>query len=134
MAGTLSAYKVHTGTTAPVIVRPSAPKVISRPQRSAKELKIEAKRSNIYAFRIILVSVALFSLLVSPILIRVQIMETSAEIDKIQAQYSEAQSENARLESEVKAMYSENNIASYAEDELGMIKKDNCRINYYSVE
>lgn len=126
--------KGAAGSAAPKISRPAKPKLVKEKVRSEKELKKEAKISRIYTLRILVASLILLLLVGSLIYGRVQIMEISAEAEKLQTEYKEAQSENVRLESEVKSMYSIGNISSYAEDKLGMIKKDTYQVNYFSVD
>ncbi len=122
------------GSAAPKISRPAKPRLVKEKARSAKELKREAKASRINALKVLIASALLLVLVGSLIYGRVQIMEISAKADELQVQYREAQSENVRLESEVKSMYSIGNISAYAEDELGMIKKDTYQVNYFSVD
>lgn len=122
------------GSAAPKISRPAKPRLVKEKARSAKELKREAKASRINALKVLIASALLLVLVGSLIYGRVQIMEISAKADELQIQYREAQSENVRLESEVKSMYSIGNISAYAEDELGMIKKDTYQVNYFSVD
>ena len=121
-------------TAAPEIKRPAKPRLVKEPVRSKKQLKEEAKAARLYAVKVLSVSAVLLVLLGSLILGRVQIMEISSQADKLRVQYNEAISENVRLESEVKSMYSIDNISAYAEDELGMIKKDGYQVNYFSVD
>ncbi len=121
-------------SAAPKIKKVPAPQLVPERKRSKREIEREAKLSRVFAFRILTLSAVLLVFLGMLIYGRVQIMNVASEVDKLQTQYIEAQSENVRLESEVKEMYSVNNIVTYAEEELGMVKKDNYQINYFSVD
>ena len=122
------------GTAAPKINRPAKPYVVPKKPRSKQAIKREEKAARIYTVKILFVSVITIILIGSLIFGRVKIAEISAETEAISAQYREAQSENVRLQSEVKAMYSGSNVAAYAEDKLGMIKKDCYQVNYFSID
>lgn len=126
--------KNRMGTAAPKINRPAKPTIVREPARSKKQLKAEARAARLYAAKVLTVSAVLLVLLGTLIFGRVKIMEISSQAEKLQIQYNEAISENVRLESEVKSMYSIGNISAYAEDELGMIKKDCYQVNYFSVD
>ncbi len=122
------------GTAAPKIKQPVKPHLVPKKPRSKSAVIREEKAARVYTVKILVVSVVMLLLVGSLIFGRVKIMEINAETEALAAQYKEAQSENVRLESEVKAMYSINNISTYAEEKLGMIKKDCYQVNYFSVD
>lgn len=122
------------GTAAPKIKQPVKPHLVPQKPRSKSAVKREEKAARVYTVKILVVSVVMLFFVCMLIFGRVKIMEINAETEALRAQYKESQSENVRLESEVKAMYSINNISSYAEDKLGMIKKDSYQVNYFSVD
>lgn len=126
--------KNRIGSAAPEIKKVAKPRLVKAPVRSQKELQREAKAARLFTAKVLAVSAVLLVLLGSLIYGRVMIMEVSSQADKLQVEYNEAISENVRLQSEVKAMYSIENISAYAEDELGMIKKDGYQVNYFSVD
>lgn len=126
-----------TGTSAPKIKNkpaPAKPKLVPSKPRSRRDIKKEEKTARIYAVKALLVSLVMVLLIGSLIFGRVRIMEISAETDAVRTQLKEAQSENIRLDSEVKAMYSISNVSAYAEEKLGMIKKDCYQVNYFSID
>ncbi len=126
--------KNSMSTSAPKVSRPAKPKLVREPARSGRQLKSEARAARVYTLKVLTVSAVLLVLLGTLILGRVKIMEISAQAEKLRTQYNEAVSENVRLESEVKSLYSIGNISAYAEDELGMIKKDCYQVTYFSVD
>ena len=109
------------------------PYAVPKKKINSKQLKNEEKASRIWAFRIIAICAALLVVFGSVIYGRAKIFELEKEYKDLETQYNEAQSEKIRLESTVESMYSIGNISAYAETNLGMIKKDSCQINYYSV-
>lgn len=112
---------------------PVKPHVVKAKPRTKKELKKEARYSSRISLKVMCLSVVLLLLAGSLIYCRVVLDELETKANELQTRYSEAQSENIRLESAVDSMYSINNISSYAEEKLGMIKKDSYQVSYYSV-
>lgn len=121
-------------SAAPQVAKPERPKPVPNKPRSRAELRNEARESRRSAFKILFISAVLLLLLGSNIYGNVVILELEAEKETLSQNYSEAQSENVRLESLVSSTYSINNISAYAEEKLGMIKKDNYQTLYFSVE
>lgn len=119
---------------APVIKEKVKPKLVPNKPRTKAQLKEESKRAFWSSVSILMVSAFLLVTVGSLIYGRVKIMEITYEIDDLKAVYSEQLSENVRLESEVKKLCSINNISAYAEEKLGMIKKDEYKIFYFSVD
>ncbi len=119
---------------APQIDIPVKPIAVPKKPRTKKELKNEARYTRFEAIKIIVISLMLLLLLGSSVYCNVVVMELESEKTKIETTIKEAQSENVRLRSEVDAMYSIDNISAYAEETLGMIKKDSYQINYFKVD
>ena len=121
----------------------AAPKIKTQPQiqphlvkskpRSRSELRREAKYSRLRALKVLAVSAILLILAGSLIYSRVVLFEIEEQTKALNTQCSELESENIRLKSQVDSMYSIGNISSYAEDKLGMIKKDSYQVNYFSI-
>lgn len=124
----------RNSSAAPVIEKPAKPRLVPTKPRTGKELDREAKIARINAVKIIAVTMVMVVLLGSLILCRVKITEYTYKAEHLQAQIDEAKSENVRLNNEVKSMYSIGNIAAYAEEKLGMIKRDSYQVNYFSVD
>lgn len=122
------------GSTAPAINVPVKPHVVPRKTRSRKSLKDEAQYTRRQAFKIVLISFLLLAFLGTSVYCRAVVMDLDAKKQEIETTISEAESENVRLRSTVDSMYSIANISAYAEEHLGMIKKDGYQINYYEVD
>ena len=113
---------------------PERPHIVKEKPRSKKDLKRAAKLSRLATLRVLAVSCVILVLLGIIIFGRVMIEEYASQADKLTAMYEESVSENVRLKSEVASMYSIGNISEYAENELGMVKKNDYQPNYYSVD
>ena len=121
----------------------AAPKIKTQPQvqphivqnkpRSRSELRREAKYTRLRALKVLAISAILLILAGSLIYSRVVLFEIGEETKALTTECGELESENIRLKSQVDSMYSIGNISSYAEDKLGMIKKDSYQVNYFSV-
>ncbi len=130
--------EVNTGTAAPKL-EPAPqpvrkPKVVPNRPRSKESLKKEAKRGVVMTVKVLCVSMVLLSLLGLYIYSKVVLENYNSDMAALTAEYKEAVSENVRLTSEVSSKFSVGNIAAYAEDQLGMIKKNDYQINYFRVD
>lgn len=121
-------------TTAPAIPAPVRPHAVPHKPRTRSQLKAEARYSRRQAVKIAFISFLLLALLGSSVYCRAVVMELEAEKAAITTTIKEAESENVRLRSAVDSIYSIDNISSYAEEKLGMIKKDGYQINYFEVD
>ena len=126
--------KKTAGSAAPEIKKPAKPKLVKAKPRTGRELKKEERNATLKALKVLSVSIVILVLLGSILFGRVKIMEAENKARVLQTQIEEAQSENVRLNNEVKSMCSITNISAYAEEKLGMIKKDCYQVNYFSVD
>ena len=124
-----------TGSAAPKIkTQPKVePYIVKSNPRSRSELRREAKHTRLRALKVLAVSAILLVLAGSLIYSRVMLFEVEEQTKALTTECNELESENIRLKSQVESMYSIGNISSYAEDKLGMIKKDSYQVNYFSV-
>ncbi len=102
-------------------------KVIIRkaPGRGVNSIKPSVFISIILAIGILL-GFSIFSM--------VKLNETTSQINTVQAQLREQQSENVRLSAELGSAMSLSNVATYAEQNLGLSKADSSQISYISIE
>ncbi len=121
-------------SAAPEIKQPTRPKEVPQKSRTRKELKAEARYTRRQAIKIIAVSLLLLLFLGSSVYLRAVISDLEYQKDSISVTMKEAKSENVRLRSEVEAIFSIDNISAYAEEKLGMIKKDGYQVTYFEVE
>lgn len=119
---------------APVRKPLKKPFIIKEKPRSKEELRLSAKYSLITMLKTFFVSAVILFFIGTLIFGRVKVVDYAAKAQELSARYDEAVSENVRLSSEVASKYSAGNISDYAENELGMVKKDDFQINYFSVD
>ena len=119
---------------APAPQRHKQPRLVRVKPRSKEDQQADAKRRIKAVAKILCVSMVLLTLLGLYIYTKVLLNEYNTKYETLSTQYAEAVSENVRLTSEVTAKYSVGNIAAYAEDQLGMIKKSDYQINYFRVD
>ncbi len=128
----------YTGTAAPKKVpskqKPAKPHIVKERPKTKEELKKSAKLSALSTLKVFAGAAVILVLLGMIIFGRVMVVEYASKAEALSQRYEEALSENVRLTSEVAAMYSKGNISDYAENELGMIKKDDYQPIYFSVE
>ncbi len=121
-------------SAAPKIEKPARPREVNTKSRSRDELKNEAKYTRLEALKIVIVSMLFLVLLGSAVYMNAMVSDLEFEKERIEVDMKEAKSENVRLRSEVESIFSIDNISSYAEDNLGMIKKDGYQVTYFEVE
>lgn len=92
------------------------------------------KASTIKPSAFIAMILAIGVLLAFSIFSMVKLNETTSQINTVQAQLREQQSENVRLSAELGSEMSLSNVAAYAEQNLGLSKADSSQISYISVE
>ena len=124
-----------TGSAAPKIKTQQKvePYIVKSKPRSRSELRREEKHTRLRALKVLAISAILLVLAGSLIYSRVMLFEVEEQTKALTTECNELESENIRLKSQVESMYSIGNISSYAEDKLGMIKKDSYQVNYFSV-
>ncbi|MBQ7595759.1 MAG: septum formation initiator family protein [Clostridia bacterium] len=128
----------YTGTAAPKKApakqKTVRPHIVKEKPRTKEDLKRSARFSALSTLKVFVGAAVILVLLGMVIFGRVMVVEYASQAEELTARYEEALSENVRLTSEVAAMYSKENISDYAENELGMIKKDDYQPIYFSVE
>ncbi len=62
---------------------------------------------------------------------RAEIVQMNTDIAKLETSISDSESEKIRLENEFKSRYSIDSIEKYAEEELGMVKRQKHQVYYF---
>lgn len=106
------------------------PKIVKRVRKSDKQLGIEAHRVNAKAFRIVSIVCLLLFAVGALTVARAQLTEKTDELAKAQSRYSVASSEHTRLDMELNALVSLDNVETYARDVLGMTKQEKYQVEY----
>lgn len=128
----------YTSTAAPKKIpekkKTVTPHIVKERPKTKKELSKAALVSAFRTLKVLAGAAIILALLGIIIFGRVMVVEYTAKAEELTTRYEEALSENVRLTSEVASMYSKGNISQYAENELGMVKKDDYQPNYFSVD
>lgn len=95
------------------------------------EQKTEKKVS---AVKVILGAIVCFALLTAVILSNVQQLQLSNEIAAKQKQYTDMQSENVRMQTELAGKASNKNVQEYAENVLGMHVLNPSQVEYIQIQ
>lgn len=98
--------------------------------RKAPSRRVNSIKPSVFIMMILSIGVLLgFS-----IFSMVKLNETTSQINTVQSQLREQQSENVRLSAELGSKMSLSNVAAYAEQNLGLSKADSSQISYISIE
>ena len=84
--------------------------------------------------KVILCAVVCFALLAAVILSNVQQLQLTSEITAKQKEYTDLQSENVRMQSEIAGRTSNKNVQEYSEEVLGMRTIDSSQIEYVQIQ
>lgn len=84
--------------------------------------------------KVILCAVACFALLAAVILSNVQQLQLTSEITAKQKEYTDLQSENVRMQTELAGKTSNKNVQEYAENVLGMHALNPSQVEYIQIQ
>ncbi len=91
-----------------------------------QQTSIETKRT----LRIMLIAVAILMFMAVTIYSRVQLDEINREIKSVEKNIALAQSDAVKINNELNALISINNVEDYAANELGMVKVQDYQVVY----
>lgn len=113
--------------------QPPRPKLVKKPQRLIdRQAQLKANRRKIIKF--IAVASVCLSFVGTNIYLRVQINELNNAIVSLDSELSEKQAENTRLNMALNSKISVANVKEYAEEVLGMVKRDRYQIVYFDID
>lgn len=102
-------------------------------KRVNENVRIEkARESTKSVARIAVLSVMVLAMFGTLVYERVELMKVNSEVAKLEERISDAESETVRLESEFNSLFSIDSIEKYAEEELGMVKRQKYQIRYFT--
>jgi len=84
--------------------------------------------------KVILCAVVCFALLAAVILSNVQQLQLTSEITAKQKEYTDLQSENVRMQTELAGRTSNKNVQEYAENVLGMHALNPSQVEYIQIQ
>ncbi|MBQ3151123.1 MAG: septum formation initiator family protein [Clostridia bacterium] len=116
-------------TTKHVVATPHlVPQKLVSENTSSAQVRESAKS----ATKIIVLSVLLLAMFSTLVFERVQLLKLNTEAAKIEQRISDAKSETVRLESEFNSLFSIDSIEKYAEEELGMVKRQKYQVRFFT--
>lgn len=92
----------------------------------------EAKDSAKRVTKIVMLSVMLLAMFSALVFERVQLLNLNSEAARLEERISDAESETVRLESEFNSLFSIDSIEKYAEEELGMVKRQKYQVRFFT--
>ncbi|MBE6876424.1 MAG: hypothetical protein E7496_06835 [Ruminococcus sp.] len=84
--------------------------------------------------KVILCAIVCFALLAAVILSNVQVLQLTSEITAKQKEYTDLQSENVRMQTELAGKTSNKNVQEYAENVLGMHALNPSQVEYIQIQ
>ncbi len=121
--------KPASAPVGPKLVKTTAPTRKTREQLAAQR---KAARFKIIEFAVIAALCA--ALIVPNIFSRIKVNELNGKIAAMTTQLNEVKSENTRLDMELKSRISLDNVQYYAENVLGMVKRDRYQVYYFNID
>ncbi|MDE5792067.1 MAG: hypothetical protein K2G88_02125 [Oscillospiraceae bacterium] len=95
---------------------------------------MEQEEKKISVVKIILGAIVCFALLAAVIFSNVQQLQVTSDITQKQQEYSDLQSENVRMKSELAGKTSNKNVQEYAENVLGMHALNSSQVEYMQIQ
>ncbi len=116
---------------------PAQPHLVKsrRPVRKTKEqLMAERRASRLKVLEFVVVAALCMAFIAPNIFSRVKVNELNGQVVAMSKQLNEMKSENTRLSMELKSKISVTNVQDYAENVLGMVKRDRYQVYYFDIE
>lgn len=114
--------------------QPARPHLVKPQRKTQQDIKAE-KRSNLQKIaKLLIVAAICLSFILPNIHYRLEINELNGSIISLDKQLNEKKSENARLNMALNAKISPENVQNYAENVLGMVKRERYQIVYFDLD
>lgn len=125
---------VTTSSAAPEIRRTPEKKpqlkLVKQTKRTAAQIRQETNEATKKAVKIFAIAVAILLFMSMAIYSRVQLDEINREISSVENKMELAESDTIRLNNELNAMVSINNVEDFAANKLGMVKVQDYQVVY----
>ncbi|HBL41664.1 MAG TPA: hypothetical protein DDY98_09015 [Ruminococcaceae bacterium] len=113
---------------------PARPKIVATNRKTPQQYAEEQKAIRLKVLEFAIVAVLCATAIVPNIFSRVHVNELNGQIATMSKQLNEMKSENTRLNMELKSKISVANVQNYAENVLGMVKRDRYQVYYFDLE
>ena len=110
------------------------PTLVKPRHKTEQEIKAERRFNLMKIAKFAVVAAVCFAFIASNINYRVQINELNGAIVSLDKELSEKKSENTRLNMALNSKISLENVQDYAENVLGMVKRERYQIIYFDLE
>lgn len=110
------------------------PHLVPESRENIKANIAASKEATKRAAKIASVSVVLLMMFSALVFQRVQLLSLNSQVADLQQRIDDAESETVRLESEFNSLFSIDSIEKYAEEELGMVKRQKYQIRFFTNE
>jgi len=125
---------VSTSSAAPKIDKKTQIKpkleLVKKPKKSKVQIKKEEQTATKKAQKILAIALAILLFMAMVIYSRVQLDEINRDIGNIETKMELAQSDSIRLNNELNAIVSINNVEDFAVNSLGMVKVQDYQVVY----
>lgn len=125
---------VTTSSAAPEIRRTPEKKpqlkLVQKTKRTAAQIQQETNATTRKAVKILAIAVAILLFMSMAIYSRVQLDEVNRKISSVENKIELAQSDTIRLNNELNALVSINNVEDFAANKLGMVKVQDYQVVY----
>ena len=116
-------------TQGPRLVKPG-----QAARRTQAKLAAERRASMLKVVEFAVVAILCVALIAPNIFSRIKVNELNSKIVEMTMELNEVKSENTRLDMELKSKISLENVQNYAENVLGMVKRDRYQVHYFNIE
>ncbi len=104
--------------------------LIQRTRRTAAQVRQQTAVNTKQTFKVMAISITILLFMALAIFSRIQLDEINREINSVENQMELAKSESIRINNELNAIMSINNVEDYAVNELGMVKVEDHQVVY----
>lgn len=131
------AYDLERFSAAPkraTEVQPPKPHLVKPAPKTTGEIKAEKKYNLKKVVKFVAIAAVCFGFVGNNISYRIQINELNSKIVQFNRELNEKKSENTRLNMELDSKISLANVQDYAENTLGMVKRERYQIVYFDID
>lgn len=105
-------------------------KLVEKTRQTAAQVRQQTAADTKRAIKVMFISIAVFMFMAVAIYSRVQLDEINREIKSVENKIELAESDSIKINNELNAIVSINNVEDYAANELGMVKVQDYQVVY----
>ena len=103
-------------------------------RKTQARLAAERRASILKVVEFAIIAALCIALIAPNIFSRIKVNELNNKIVEMTKELNEVKSENTRLDMELKSKISLDNVQNYAENVLGMVKRDRYQVYYFNID